>query len=206
MADDLPSSGALGPFLTGLARLCVAATLVVACSASVPATSSPSASALPLSTIAATPESATPHAGGTASPAPTPGVPSPSAEPSQSAADSAQATLIAGQYLDSLSNGRYFRAWQLLATDQQQAFGSLQQFRSERTAYYQSAGPRYKLSTPDRSAGMLALWLQADFAGTADRAWVVRVDHPKLAGNNAGFEILVVAPDLTGTWRIWVAR
>ena len=42
----------------------------------------------------------------------------------------------------------------------------------------------------------------------ADRAkaWLIQVDYPALAGNNAGYEQFVVAPDSGGTWRIWPVR
>ena len=39
-----------------------------------------------------------------------------------------------------------------------------------------------------------------------DRAFLVEVDFPTLANNNAGWEELLVAPTADGSWFIWRLR
>ena len=38
------------------------------------------------------------------------------------------------------------------------------------------------------------------------QAYLIEVDYPALSGNNAGYEQFVVAPDTSGTLRIWPVR
>ncbi len=58
----------------------------------------------------------------------------------------------------------------------------------------------------DPDSRSLADWITAAPGANADLAFVATVDYPVLAGRNNGQEILVVAPDSTGSWRIWVVR
>lgn len=126
--------------------------------------------------------------------------------PPSAGEDAAQATSTAIAYLDALVAAQYADAWQLLSPDAQRQDGSLQAFSSERAAFYAQAGGEYTLSAPDRTAAAIGQWLPRDFHGDTERASVLRVDHPALSGNNAGWEMFVVAPDVDGAWRIWVAR
>ena len=52
----------------------------------------------------------------------------------------------------------------------------------------------------------LADWLPAAPGATAASAFVATVDYPALASRNNDQEILIVAPDEAGAWRIWVVR
>lgn len=112
----------------------------------------------------------------------------------------------ASDYLVALVGGRYADAWELLSLWSRQFSGSEEHFAAERSAFYRTAGPRYRLSTPDGSEELLGRWLPVPFSGDPARAYVLRVDHPALGPNNSGWEILIVAADADGAWRIWVAR
>ena len=101
--------------------------------------------------------------------------------------------------------GRYPRAWQLLSAQSQLRAGSLAAFTAERAAFFASAGTRYMLLRPNNTDALLSLWLPQGFDGQRERAYVVRVRFPGLAGTNADLGVLVVAPDADG-WRIWPVR
>jgi hypothetical protein len=200
----------------GFAALVAAAVIVAGCGGTVPAPT-PGSSSAPTPTVAAS----SPPAAMTASPvAPPETPPSPSAPPASqtpgptaaasaslsAAEDAATALATASDYLRALTAGRFADAWQLLSPESQGFAGSEEHFASERAAFYRTAGSRYQVSTPDRSEEALATWLASSFSGDAARAFVLRVDHPALGPNNSGWEMLITAPDGSGTWRIWVAR
>jgi hypothetical protein len=116
------------------------------------------------------------------------------------------AAATADRYLGALVAGRYSDAWQLLAPASQAFWGSPSAYASERDAFLLSAGSAQRVSLPDSSADTLARWQTSVFDGDASRAFVVQVDYPSLEDSDAGFSILIVAPDTSGAWRIWIAH
>jgi hypothetical protein len=119
--------------------------------------------------------------------------------------DAYRAEKIVQAYLDALASGLYSVAWDLLAASAGQLWGSESAFAAERRAFYESAGPTFSVSTPDSSRGSRALWIASSFDGDRDRAYVFIVDHPRIQ-SNASQEVLIVAPDSSGEWRIWIGR
>ncbi len=119
--------------------------------------------------------------------------------------DAASAAQTVRTYLDALTAGRYQDAWQVLAPSAQQAWGSEQNFATERGAFYASAGATVVLSAPDNLPQTLGEWIPPNFDGDRQRAYVVNVDHPVIE-TNASREVLVAAPDSSGAWHLWVGR
>ena len=150
----------------------------------------------------------------TAAPSPTPtdsqasGQPSPATpEPSPTAAlgERETATALVDEYEAALVAGRYATAFDLLAPASLTCKAGFAAFQSERTAFFRSVAGQYTVLAP------VAVTDWADYAPLVEgadqsRALLIEVDYPALAGNNAGFEQFVVAPDSGGTWRIWPVR
>lgn len=132
---------------------------------------------------------------------------SPSAGPTPTApvSDSAAATDIVNRYETALVAGHWQTAFDLLATTSLTHETGLKAFTSERAAYFHSVDGRYVVGGPTR---VIDWATYAPIVTGADQslAWLIEVDYPALSGNNAGFEQFVVAPDPTGTWRIWPVR
>ena len=150
----------------------------------------------------------------TASPAPTPSqvpaseqpVPvSPAPSPTASPSDREIATNLVGQYETALVAGQWQTAFDLLAPTSLTHEGGFDEFASERAAYFASVDGRYTIGDPARATNW-ADYGPAVAGADRSRAWLLEVDYPALAGNNAGFEQFVVAPDANGTWRIWPVR
>jgi hypothetical protein len=152
--------------------------------------------------VASASPSATP-APSTASPSPSTSKPEPSAPPALS--ESERATQLVRKYEDALVTGKWRAAFDLLAPASLTYEAGFASFKDERSAFFASVDGRYVVGEPSRVTD----WSAYDpLVSGADRAhgWLVEVDYPALAGNNAGFEQFVVAPDTTGTWRIWPVR
>jgi hypothetical protein len=124
---------------------------------------------------------------------------------SSTAGDAAAAAETVATYLDALASGRYPDAWKVLAPSSRETWGDEQQFATERSAYYTSAGPSADVSAPDNSTETLAAWIPRGFDGNRHRAYAINVDHPRIQ-SNASREVLIVAPDSSGEWRIWIGR
>jgi len=148
----------------------------------------------------------------TSSPSATPPAPSasplPSAKPEASAplpGDSATASTLVDKYEDALVHAKWSVAFDLLGPTSLTHQAGLSSFSSERSAFFDSVKGRYVVGAPSRVTDWTAY---APLVAGADRTrgWLIEVDYPALAGNNAGFEQFVVAPDATGTWRIWPVR
>lgn len=142
-------------------------------------------------------------------PAPTVASPSPSTQPDPSASavpgESVQAVELVRQYEDALVAAKWQVAFDMLGTTSPTHESGFASFKDERAAYFDSVRGRYTIGDPARVTD----W--TDYAPIVDgadrtRAWFIEVDYPALAGNNAGYEQFVVAPDTTGTWRIWPVR
>jgi hypothetical protein len=130
---------------------------------------------------------------------------SPSASPSASLSDSDSATNLVRRYETALVAGNWAAAFDLLAPTSLTHQSGLAAFASERSAYFASVGGRYTLGAPARVTDWAGYGPTVTGADRS-RAWLIEVDYPALAGNNAGFEQFVVGPDATGTWRIWPVR
>jgi hypothetical protein len=107
--------------------------------------------------------------------------------------------------VDELIAGRYADAWVRLAPRSQALWGSTEAYARERAAFFRGAGPEYRLSGPDSSHAALAAWVPPGFEGDRLRASVLELEYVRISGP-AGLSVLVVAPDATGAWRIWIAR
>ena len=122
--------------------------------------------------------------------------------------DAATATSLGNRYETALVDGQWQLAWSLLAPEQQTHWRSYAAFVGDRSAFFQSVQGRFVAKPPTHDAASLGQWVTPNFPTTAnlDRAFLIEVDFPALSGNNAGFEILLVAPDASGRWRIWQVR
>ena len=119
--------------------------------------------------------------------------------------ESVQAVELVRQYEDALVAAKWQVAFDMLGTTSPTHESGFASFKDERAAYFDSVKGRYAIGDPARVTD----W--TDYAPIVDgadrtRAWFIEVDYPALAGNNAGYEQFVVAPDTTGTWRIWPVR
>lgn len=122
---------------------------------------------------------------------------------------------MAREYLERLVAHDFAGAWLLLGDEERAHRGSEAAFADERKAFFTSAGSEFTLSVPTHDLAAIWAWVIPENPPSAtpnlagpdyDRAFLVEVDYPALAGNNAGWEVLLVAPDPTGAWRIWQLR
>lgn len=148
--------------------------------------------------------SATANASATPSPSPTP---PPLVIGRAQPGDAALAASLVKRYEDALIQARWRTASDLIAPDQR-ALGSYSAFVSERSAYFKSVKGRYT-TTPTHDAATIIRWVVPGnypaapiWPATPDynRAFLIEVDYPALAGNNAGWEMLLAAPDASGHW------
>jgi hypothetical protein len=148
-----------------------------------------------------------------ASPSSTPGQPSarpslpvsPKPSPSVAASERQLASDLVDRYESALVAGKWQTAFDLLAPTSLTHDAGFASFEDERAAFFDSVNGRYTLSDPKRATDWASY---GPLTTGADRtkAWLIQVDYPALAGNNAGFEQFVVAPDASGTLRIWPVR
>jgi hypothetical protein len=137
------------------------------------------------------------------SPQPSPASPEPS--PSISLGDRETATALVDEYEAALVAGHWATAFDLIAPQSPTCLAGYNTFASERSSFFRSVAGRYTVGAPVQVtdwAGYTPLVQGAD----RSRGWLIEVDYPALAGNNAGFEQFVVAPDTGGAWRIWPVR
>jgi hypothetical protein len=158
---------------------------------------------------------AQPTASPTAKPT-APSSPAPSATPVRSAgapsvapaaSDRQKAVAAVTSYEQALADGDFRTAWNLLAAPSR--FGeSLESFTAERSAFLDSSKGWFQLKAPDNNRANIEQWLARGVTDGVDveRAYVIEVDFPALAGNNAGYEIFLVSPDAAGAWHLWVVR
>ncbi|HEU4571553.1 MAG TPA: hypothetical protein VFR93_02615, partial [Candidatus Limnocylindrales bacterium] len=131
-----------------------------------------------------------------AAPSPSPSSPSPSgAADGPSAADVAAAARAVDRYTGDLVAGDYATAWSYLAPEARTRRGSLASFTDERRAFFASVRGKYFVTPQPTDVAPISDWI----AGTGPRidvasAVLVEVAYPALAGNNAGWELYVVAP------------
>jgi hypothetical protein len=130
----------------------------------------------------------------------------PTARPSASTvSDPARATALLDSYEAALVAGKWHTAFDMLAPASLTRGMGEAAFAAERAPYFESVGGRYTIGAPKHDADWTQYAPLIEGADTS-RAYLLEVDYPALSGNNAGFELYVVAPDSTGTWRIWPAR
>ena len=151
-----------------------------------------------------------PPSSGPVSPSPTPApTRTPEASPTPSAVapnDGDVARDLVDRYVAALVAGSYATAFDLLASTSPTRTQGLDAYAAERAPYFASVDGRYVLGAPSRDlSGWDSYGPLVEGADRA-RAWLVEVDYPALAGNNAGYEQFVVAPDGDGVWRIWPVR
>ncbi len=141
----------------------------------------------------------------TSSPAPS-AISSATSIPSLS--DASVAATVVDRYESALVNAAWPTAWSILGPEEQMQRASLGAFQAERTAFFASVHGRYTVGTPRSDLKELMGWLPAGAPASAiiSRSFLVQVDYPALSGNNAGWELFMVAPDPAGDWRLWQLR
>jgi hypothetical protein len=142
------------------------------------------------------------------SPDPTPSASSPIASPIPTGPsqgdDAAQATALLDGYEAALVAGDWQGAFDMLGPGTPARDAGSTTYASEREAFFRSVQGRYTIGSPTQE---LPDWATPLIVGAdRSRAYLLQVDYPALAGNNAGFEQFVVAPDAGGIWRIWPVR
>jgi hypothetical protein len=155
----------------------------------------------PTSTTPAPSVSATPGPSEAPSTAPTP---APSNLPILSGAE--RATALVESYQAALVGGDWQAAFALLAPASPTKGTGLAAYSSERAAFYDSVAGRTSVGTPTRDVPDWSVYDPLIEGADTTLTFLVEVDYPALAGNNAGYEQFVVGPDTTGTWWIWPVR
>lgn len=136
----------------------------------------------------------------------------PSVAPTTPAAttDADLAHRLATGYADALLAGRMADAWALLQPESHERFGDdLSRFTGERRMYLRAADGRMEVGPATQDPALLARALRrlgADVDLDAERAWVVELEYPALAWAPSPDDLLLAAPDATGTWRLWWVR
>ena len=115
------------------------------------------------------------------------------------------ASALVDRYEAALVAGRWSAAFDLLAATSLTHEAGIESFASERAAFFDSVDGRYTVGDPERIRDWTEYGPLVTGAGRS-RAWLIEVDYPALSNNNAGYEQFVVAPDASGTWRIWPVR
>ncbi|HEY3165076.1 MAG TPA: hypothetical protein VGJ71_11990 [Candidatus Limnocylindrales bacterium] len=137
------------------------------------------------------------------SPEPTPASPAPS--PSASLSDQEVANDVVDRYETALVAGEWRTAFDLLAATSLTHEAGFDEFASERAAFFDSVNGRYVIGHPTVATDW-ATYGPLVAGADRTRAWFIEVDYPALSKNNAGYEQFVLAPDSSGTWRIWPVR
>jgi hypothetical protein len=129
-----------------------------------------------------------------------------SSEPSLQPPDPKRATALVDQYEAALISGQWQSAFDLLAPKSPTRDGGYAAYAEERAPYFQSVAGRYVVGAPSQQGVDWTTYEPLIDGADRSRAYLIEVDYPALSGNNAGFEQFVVAPDASGTWRIWPVR
>ena len=143
----------------------------------------------------------------------TPGTSAPTASPSAAvapgrqspASDAATARSLVDRYEAACATGDYVTAWSALATFSQRAFPSFQSFADERSRFFAAAGAVYVVGEPRQDDPDVLAWLaKGQLVPDPGRAFSVEVTHPDAPDPAGRREVFVVAPDTSGTWRLWI--
>ena len=151
---------------------------------------------------------ATPSPSASASASPTPSAtPVPSTSPTPAVTDADMAVAAVTTYEQALAALDFQTAWNLRATPSQ-AGQTLESFSTERSQFLASSKGTFELKAPDHKSADIEPWLAPGVTDGIDpaRTYLIEVDFPALAGNNAGYEIFLVSPDTAGNWRLWEVR
>jgi hypothetical protein len=136
------------------------------------------------------------------SPSQAPSTPEPTAQPSPAE----RVTALINDYEAALVAGEWQTAFDMLEPSSPTRSMGLDAFAAERAPYYESVAGRYTLGTATRDVPDWTTFAPLIQGADVSRAYLIEVDYPALAGNNAGFEQFVVGPDASGTWWIWPVR
>lgn len=173
--------------------------LVAGCSSVGPTSPIPTTFASPTPTLAPTATAVSPSASLPASQVPSVGP------------DEAKALDLATRYETARAAGNWSEAWGLLSDRSQAVIGSLAAFETGEIAYNASGGAVFVIQPPTQDAELLANFLgasQAEIAQQADltRGYLVFVQHPQVKAASAGTTGLLVAPLVSGDWKIWLVH
>jgi hypothetical protein len=160
----------------------------------------------PVATVPTPSAATTPTPSATTSPSSTPsGAPaSASTRPSQPT-DAAAATTLIRTYEEALVAGDWRTAFDLLGPQSLTHEAGLASYATERAAYYESVAGRYTIGTATPVVDGTP-YEPVTKGADLSRAYLIEVDYPAMAGNNAGYEQFVVAPDASGAPKIWPVR
>jgi len=152
--------------------------------------------------------------------------PSPAAAPTELATDApsssttaaptdpiaAFATRIAGRFERARASGDWTTSWTLLSAFSQRQFGTRSAFERSEGAYNSAGGRHWVVAQVTRDPDLLAsIFLGApydDAAQTADaqKAALITINHPDVAGASAASEGLLIAPLPNGDWKVWIVH
>ena len=155
---------------------------------------------LPVTATATPAPTATP----VATPSQAPQTPAPTA--SVTPTDQAIASALLDRYEAALVAGDWQTAFDMLAPASPTRGMGVAAYGAERGPYFESVAGRYAIGAPTRQVPDWTTYAPLIDGADVARAYLIEVDYPALSGNNAGFEQFVVAPDPSGTWRIWPVR
>jgi hypothetical protein len=117
-----------------------------------------------------------------------------------SASEVRAAVALVNRYEAALVRSDFEGAWDLLAPAVQARYMELAAYADERRAFFASVGGRYTVTPNPPGMAPIAEWLAEASLADVDptHAVLVEVDYPRLAGNNAGWELDVAAPTGAG--------
>lgn len=132
---------------------------------------------------------ASPSSSPTEAPSPSPTV----AAQEPSAADVVAAGEFVDRYTADLVRADFAAAWALLGPADQSRWGSLANFRYDRSAYFNSVAGKYSVKTQPPDIGPITKWLSGTNGASIDlhHAVLVEVDYPALAASN-GYDVYIV--------------
>ena len=144
--------------------------------------------------------------------------PSPAAAPTELATAAptdpiaAFATRIAERFERARASGDWTTSWTLLSAFSQRQFGTRSAFETSEAAYNSAGGRHWVVVQVTRDPDLLAsIFLGApydDAAQTADaqKASLITINHPDIAGASAASEGLLIAPLPNGDWKVWIVH
>jgi hypothetical protein len=130
----------------------------------------------------------------------------PTTRPTPELKGAARATALVDAYEAALVARQWQTAFDILAPTSPTSKTGLPAYAAERAPYYASVAGRYTIGAPTQDVADWTTYGPLIEGADTAQAYLVEVDYPALAGNNAGYEQFVVAPDASGTWRIWPVR
>lgn len=128
--------------------------------------------------------------------------------PSPTDPTSATASQLARAFETARATGDFETAWSYLGPATRALFGNEQTFAAQEAAYNATGAAVFKIAAPSRDADLLDPSNIGNAASdyVASTAWYVGVNHPNVEGSSAGFEGLVVAQGIDGSWHVWIVH